>query len=329
MIEEEVVEAEEVSSDSRHRAFPHISQYRNTVKLVRERAANDGVSLPTLTFVGSVKLHGTNAGVTWTSTGEMLVQSRSNIITVENDNNRFAAFVEENRATFDQLAQPGRTIYGEWCGGNIQKGVALSQLPRMFVIFAIRDGEEWLPPQHIRGITPVALKNIYQFAHWFRQVDFNCPELSQNMFGEMTMEVERECPVGRELGAIGVGEGIVWWPMPTTKFNVEDLQFKVKGEKHSETKVKTLAAVDLEKVESVRALVESIVTDNRLEQKLLQSGLDTHIKKTGEFLRIVTADVMREEGDTIAASGLPLTDVIRGVSLAAKAWWMVKVNGPL
>lgn len=323
---EETIEVEEVSSDSRHRSFPHINQYRNTVKLASERASFDGVPLPILAFVGSVKLHGTNAGVTWTADGEMLVQSRSNIITVENDNNRFAAFVQENRSVFGQLAKPGRAIYGEWCGGNIQKGVALSQLPRMFVVFAIRDGEEWLTPQHILGIMPAALKCIYHFPHWFRQVDFNCPELSQNMFGEMTTEVERECPVGRELGAIGVGEGIVWWPMPNANFNVEGLQFKVKGEKHSETKVKTLAAVDLEKVENVRALVESIVTENRLEQKFIQSGLEADIRKTGDFLKIVAADVMREEGDTIAASGIPLTDVMRGVSLATKAWWMVKVN---
>lgn len=324
----EEIEDVEVSSDSRHRMFPHINQYRNTVKLVRERAGYDGVPLPRLTFHGSVKLHGTNAGINFSDTGEVLAQSRSRILTPEDDHMGFAAWVRDNADMFPRLVSS--TIFGEWCGGNIQKGVALTGLPKMFIPFAVvSDGRWWSPEEMKTFFYHSGLRCIYDFPSWTRTIDFNCPELSQNELGELTQAVEAECPVGKALGVSGVGEGIVWWPEHRDDFNVEDLQFKVKGEKHSETKVKTLAAVDLEKIESVRALVESIVTENRLEQKFLQSGLEPDIKKTGDFIKLVTGDVMREEGDTIAASGIPLTDVMRGVSLAAKSWWMVKVNGPL
>lgn len=322
MIESEVLndEADVASDDKRHRAFPHINQFRNTVKTVRERSGFEKVELPVLTFVGSVKLHGTNAGITYTEDGEMLPQSRSQILSVGNDNAGFAAYVADNSTLFQSVAKPNRTIYGEWCGGSIQKSVALNKLPKMFVPFAIRDGDQWLDPQQIMDISPI--KTIYHFPHWFKDIDFNCPETSQNMLVTLTTNVEYECPVGRDLGVIGVGEGIVWWPMSTDKFNIEGLAFKVKGEKHSETKVKTLAAVDIEKLESVRALVESIVTENRLEQRLIQSGIGKDIKNTGTFIKLVSTDVMREEADTIEASGIPLADVTRGIQLAAKNWWM-------
>jgi hypothetical protein len=55
-------------------------------------------------------------------------------------------------------------------------------------------------------------------------------------------------------------------------------------------------------------------------------GIDLDIKNTGTYIKTVTADVMKEEADTIEASGLPLTDVMRGVSMAAKQFWMERWN---
>ena len=57
-------------SEVTHQPFPSIEQYRHTIKLVRERAQITGVPLPTLLFHGSVKLHGTNAAVGFTETGD-------------------------------------------------------------------------------------------------------------------------------------------------------------------------------------------------------------------------------------------------------------------
>jgi hypothetical protein len=57
-----------------------------------------------------------------------------------------------------------------------------------------------------------------------------------------------------------------------------------------------------------------------------EQGLEVDIKNTGTFLKIVTTDVMKEEADTIAASGLPQTDVMRGVAMKAKQFFMETVN---
>src|SRR3990170_1416693 len=69
-------------------------------------------------FANGICVHNTHGAYVESPTGECWFQSRENIITPEKDNAGFAMF-------------------GEWCGGGIQKGVALNQLLKMFVIFGI------------------------------------------------------------------------------------------------------------------------------------------------------------------------------------------------
>ena len=73
--------------------FPEIVQFRQIIKLVHDNTRYNGKDenghaiydatkrLPILTFKGTVKLHGTNAGVTLTKDGDMYAQSRENVIT--------------------------------------------------------------------------------------------------------------------------------------------------------------------------------------------------------------------------------------------------------
>ena len=313
-----------------HIPFPEIQQFRNTIRTVRERAEHDGVPLPTLTFVGSVKLHGTNASVVFPTEGGFYCQSRSQVITPESDNAGFARWVEDNKPLFRRLENSGVTVYGEWCGQGIQKGVAISQVPKQFIVFAVRlmDGT-WADRVGICGHIGDNLKCIYDYPSWTIDVDFAEPENAQNRLVELTQAVEAECPVGRAFGISGVGEGIVWWPFPTDEFNVHGLAFKVKGEKHSETKVKTLAAVDVEKLASLNELVESILTEHRLEKRLealKEQGGELDLKSTGAFLKLVGSDVHKEEADTIAASGLKDNEVMGAVNKKAKQWWMEKLK---
>ena len=118
-------------------------------------------------------------------------------------------------------------------------------------------------------------------------------------------------------------------PKPTTLFNTRDLAFKVKGEKHSETKVKTLAAVDAEKLASLNELVDTILTEHRLEKKLeslQEQGHPLDIKSTGAFLKLVGSDVYKEEADTIAESGFKDNEVMSAIQKKAKKFWMEKVS---
>ena len=96
----------------KHISFPSIEQFRNIVADINrtynfvgldengEAIYDPARPKPVLTFKGTVKLHGTNAGVSFNMLEGMWAQSRENIITPEKDNAGFAFFVETNRGAF-------------------------------------------------------------------------------------------------------------------------------------------------------------------------------------------------------------------------------------
>lgn len=328
--------------------FPSIEQFRNVIRNVQHKSRWVGkdengepvfdrtVPLPTLKFQGTVKLHGTNAAVIY-DCGELHYQSRERIITALSDNAGFAFWADNNEeallaivgAVYVDSEQP-ICIYGEWCGGSIQKGVALNQLEKMFVIFKIKVGHTWLDMRQLGHIQSPehGIYNIQNFETYDLEIDFSNPTLVQNDLIAITEAVEAECPVGKAFGVSGIGEGVVW-SCVTEGWNSSDFVFKVKGEKHSVSKVKTLAAVDVEKVKTLQEFVETVVTENRLNQglqHLKEMSLEIDVKNTGAFLKWLYADVVKEESDVIYASELEPKDVGSALSNAGKTWWFERLN---
>lgn len=128
-----------------------------------------------------------------------------------------------------------------------------------------------------------------------------------------------------------VGEGVVWICVDTDeRFYNRGLIFKVKGEKHSVSKVKTLAAVDVEKVANVMAFVDTVVTENRLvqmKQKVIEAGFDADdVKNIGAFLKLLGNDVIKEELDTLEASGLVTKDVMGKINARGKDWFIANIG---
>lgn len=332
--------------------FPSISQFRSVISQVKHKASymgqdaedqpiyNHAAVFPTLNFIGTVKLHGTNAAVVFTSEG-VSFQSRERVLTLEADNAGFMTHMSQQFIGLQQLkmtlseaarvdlsTDPVIAVYGEWCGGNIQRNVAIAGLPKMFVVFAVKINGEWfnedLPPIQNKE---ASIYSIYQFPKWIMTIDFNAPEAKQNLLGTLTQAVEDECPVGKHFGQVGVGEGIVWRCVedPTS-----DLWFKVKGEKHSASKVKTLAAVDVEAVETVRAFITQTVTEARLQQGL-QHLLNEQRKpfdmtSIGDFIRWIHLDVIKEESDTMTSSGIEVKKIGGPLAQAAKRWYVEQMN---
>jgi len=313
--------------------FTDISQFRNVIKELRMRHDYKGKDVdeeptyqhtepyPTLKFKGTVKLHGTNAGVVKYADGSLEFQSRENVLSLEEDSAGFMNAMSGKNLDFmfkeiefnDYIA-----VYGEWCGGNIQKGVALNGLPKMFVIFACKVDGQWI--DFIRSYPMQGIYNINDFPTYEVTVDFNTPELSQNRIIELTVAVEEECPVGKFFGVSGVGEGIVF----TTTYNGYHYMFKSKGEKHSVSKVKTLASVDVELVESMNAFVEYAVTEVRLNQGLeymRRNKLEITQKNTGEFLRWIVGDIVKEETDVMKSNGLNQKKLNPLISTKARQWY--------
>jgi len=335
--------------------FPKIGQFREVVKEVQFMSAYCGkddlgnaiydhsLPKPTLKFKGTVKLHGTNAGVGYNPTDGLWVQSRTNIIEVGKDNAGFAFFVEGHKQSFldlfteirnENIGKIGENddviIFGEWAGEGIQKGVAITGIPKSFFIFdvKIRPEDETVDPYYIKSSylsdTDNRIYNIEDYLSFEIEIDFNMPEKSQNKLVEITQAVEELCPVGKAFGVEGVGEGVVW----SCNYNDSKLRFKVKGEKHSVTKVKKLASVDTEKLANIEEFVEYAVTEARLYQGLNEIFPDGVLvnNKIGEYLKWVMSDIIAEETDTMTDNGLSPKDVGKYVSNKAKRFFFEQYN---
>jgi hypothetical protein len=324
--------------------FPSIEQFRSVIRHVKIQSAfvgfdNDGEPIydynrpvPTIHFHGTVKLHGTNAAVCQKD-GERWYQSRERILTPFNDNMGFAFWANNNSDKFDYIFDQFSvfdtvSVFGEWCGQGIQKGVGISQVPKMFVIFAIRINDSWVDSWTLNDIVFGSnIPNIELFQTFDIDIDFNHPELAQNELIAITEQVEAQCPVAHSFGVDGIGEGVVWICNDDGGWYQKDsgMWFKVKGEKHSVSNVKTLAAVDVEKVNSVQECVEKICTENRMRQgldKIREGGLDTSIEKMGPFLKWLASDCIMEEMDTISESGLEPKDVGKAISNKGRLWFL-------
>lgn len=346
-------------------AYPSIDQFRTVVKSVAQKAAfvgkdeagepiYDGTRpKPTVVFSGTVKVHGTNAGITMTKDGQIVAQSRTKALIAPEDNAGFRAFVDAlpRQAILDMffaLAEeavkaevPGiqrlegdtdgfyadipLTIYGEWAGKGIQKGVAVSEVERFFYVFGAKAGDTWLPIDSIPENETLRIFNARKFPTWTLTVDFNDAVQmaeAQNAMGKITEAVENECPVGKRFGVTGIGEGVVW-------VAAGGGIFKVKGEKHSVSKVTTLASADVEKVKGVQEFVDKVVTSARVDQAISILELEGKVidqTKTGDIVRWVVGDVKKEEADTMAASGLTEKDVNSAVGAAARKLFFAKLD---
>lgn len=325
--------------------FPSINQYRQVVQHVQRKATFTGLDAdgkpqfnplarsPVIGFRGTVKLHGTNAAVVFKDS-HIGYQSRNRILTKESDNMGFVAHMSQHESVLEDLRQcigaaPHDTVvvFGEWCGEGIQNNVAISQLPRMFVIFAIKVNDQWRNLMPAFTSIQARVFMIESFRTEYVAVDFNQPELYQNIFVQFTNEVEAHCPVGKAFGVPGIGEGMVWKP---TLEKDPDLWFKVKGEKHSASKVKVLSQVDIEVLTRTSDFVEYAVTENRLEQGLQHLVREQQkpfaMTSIGDFLRWVYQDVIKEEMDTIEANELDPKKLGGPIAQVAKRWYITKLN---
>ena len=346
-------------------SFPDIGQFRNLIQGVVHRCQYVGKDengvviydsnrvLPTMKFKGTCKLHGTNMGI-GVHGEDYWIQSRENIITPVKDNAGCAAWWSnsDRKQIIMDIVKDIRSknsidddkivmLFGEWAGKGVQKSVAISDIgQKAMFLFGVRvvsqerdengnyNFDKWLD---ISGISnkSVGLYNIEDYQKWEIEVDLNRPEMVIPIIEDLVNQVETECPVSKqEFGVSGVGEGIVW----SCEWEGVMLRFKTKGEKHSvvKSKDKKVATVDVEKMNSVNEFVSYAVTEARLEQGIekvfTQHGIPPVVEKTGDFLKWVVGDIVKEELDTISGNGLCVKDITGPVSKAGRDWFFKYLN---
>jgi hypothetical protein len=294
-------------------AWPEIESFHHIRKFVRvdpgewwmKKEAMAGTSV--VTYKAKVKLHGTNAAVQILPDGTVLAQSRTGLITPENDNAGFARWVKANEAEWRKCAAvPTKTnpadhylhmvIFGEWIGPGIQKGVAVSEIPKKcFAVFALRINPG-LPEHEAFFVDPnriemylgksgtkfacaeeANLPDVYILPWYDQSVDVDWKNSDEELtktiapINEWVAAIEACDPwVEKTFGVKGTGEGLVFYPTSDAHKNsfemFQNLCFKAKGEKHKNIKTASPAQVNPETAASVDAFVELVLTPARLEQ---------------------------------------------------------------
>lgn len=314
--------------------FGSIGQFRNFIKTMQY------LGWRKINLIGTVKIHGTNSSVGLDlKDNSLFYQSRNMVLSLDDDNYDFAKYIEDNKSEFlkifDEIKNKINTekydsiiIYGELAGKGIQNKVAVSQIDRFFAPFSVvgvnKDTVDELDVklsinESIR-FYPVETFGVYNV-----QLDLDNVHLAQQEIKDLTISIENECPVGKYFGVSGTGEGIVFTD------ETKQYSFKSKGEKHSVSKVKVIADVDIEKINKIKDFVDYSVTENRLNQGieyLKEMNKELDISNMGDFLRWLANDVLKEEQDVITENGLDndLKAMMKSVSSKGRTWFMDKIN---
>lgn len=340
--------------------YPSIDQFRDVVRNVTHKTRYDGKdetgapiytnrTLPVINVTLTEKIHGTNAGVCYSNRDGFWVQKRTSVCTPENDNAGCAFTAHAVKDVWIDLIKKLAeyhdvdldksiiTVFYEWCGGNIQKLSAVSGLSKRAIIFqhakvTNEDGSsKWIPTKTDEPIKDEEslIFNIMDFPTYEFEIDFNKPQIVQNDLVELVLNtIEPNSPVGKKFGIENnIGEGVV------ASFILDDelYQFKVKGEKHSNSKVTTLPKVDNEQIQKLQDLAQKVTPAWRLEQMFdlandTINGKEPETKNIGEFMRLLNQDIIKEETNTIHEQGLDLKAISKYVSVIARDYFFSRIN---
>jgi hypothetical protein len=334
-----------VKMTATHIAWNSIALLHNVVRTLNYLAAlppgNGGKPLPEVGYCAKVKLHGTNCAVQ-VHTDKIVTQSREIILTPEADLKGFSKWAHSHEASFRNLS-PGITVFGEWCGPGIEKGMAVSALPtKIFAVFAVQLGygdsaSLITDPSAIDFlIAPLGIPGVYVIP-WMPGVDFRIDYANKesvkkaaDFLNGIVADVEAEDPwIKAVFGVSGVGEGVVLYPVvssgciPISPEAVTGLMFKAKGEKHRTVASKEAVQVNPDVLASVDAFVKFAVTPARLEQGVQTACGGTREKRdTPKFIAWILADVQKESVAELEASGLTWAQVEKAVQTRARDWFV-------
>lgn len=341
----------------KHYSYPEIPQFRTLLSNLRHSYRyigqgpdnkpmyNENAPLPKVLLTGSVKAHGGNGSVVLTRAGEFYAQSKENILDEELNFIGFYQYVMANEVLLRSLLSrylqnsaddvEAVVLYGEWCGPGIQKkvGIAKLELP-IFVVFDLRlidstyeKGNTGFIESPLLDFTHIHARmySVHLFKRWQIELDLADPEAIQQRLIEETIAVEIQCPIAAHFGVVGAGEGIVW----TIFHKGRKYRMKVKGEKHSGTKVKTLASPNVEKINSISEFIEYAFTQNRFEQGIgiMQTqNIELNASNINFFVKWVFGDVKKEESDTLVKNGLTSKDISFKGNYAIRQWYMNRIS---
>jgi hypothetical protein len=327
--------------------YTDIGQFRNVVDAIQSThdyigKDSEGKAMfqhtspyPTVKFKATVKTHGSNCSICKYKDGTYTFQSRESELTLLEDNLQFMNTMQlkDYKKLFENIEFENYCcIYGEWVGKKIQSKVAVSKIERTFIIFAIKIDDKY---KNIADYPQLSLHsdriyNTLEFPNWDIEIDFNKPEEESNRLMNMVLEIEKECPVGKSLGVIGIGEGLVFEHNEKLRYI-----FKLKGDKHAgKSKIKIPRIIneeDKEKEKVINIVIKQITPIWRLAQMLestfnINNGGRITRDKLGDYIKNVLNDIIKEEMDIITKNNLTLKELTKPISNIARLYFFEQEN---
>jgi hypothetical protein len=309
---------------------------------------DENITLPKIKYRGTVKLHGTCAGVSQQG-GNVVPLSKERVLTVENDNDDFAAWVYSKEKEvweklfnevksclpFDTEENTPITLFGEWCGKGIQKKAAITKCERLFLIFAVRVGDDvdkggkaigWYPLDAFKNLKDESemIYNSLMFENHIITFDWNSPKEIQNFVEEKTSTVNDNCPVSSFFNNEGIGEGLVWVPVDEKYLNNTRFWFKTKGENHKQNKNGKDSDVDPLVLKDVKSVIDEYLVENRLERgiaHLKESGVYLLPENTRFFVEFIVNDVKKDAVEHIKNLDADEKTIKKAISNYSGRWY--------
>lgn len=325
-----------------HIKWPSVASFANVRKLIQTypQLTNNKSEV---TYMSKCKLHGTNAGIRFVD-GDVYAQSRTQILSKDNDNAGFFAWVDKHRDEWKRWLSVhpelnNWTLFLEWVGPGVQNGCAVQQIPnKVCAVYAMLNQDELVvnPPDMM--LSGLNVPDIYVIPFESKVVKVNWNRTSEELqpvvdeINSWVEEIEKCDPwVKNNFGIEGIGEGLVFYPVSPEhlgKENFSNLAFKAKGEKHKVVKTKKAVQVDPEKVNSVNEFVDLVVTEPRLEQMLTECLGDKPLtyNDLGKFIGAVSKDVNKECQAELEAAGLEWRSVLKEIGNKSRRWYIDRME---
>jgi len=325
-----------------HIKWPKIPQFQKAHQQIVQQMEISGSDL-TIIYRGKIKLDGTNSSVQ-IHEGGLVPQSRNRNLSVENDNHSFARWVTLRQKFFQSLPT-GIVVFGEWCGQGVQSRSEISKHnQKIFCVFGIvsqsPDGVTRTlvdEPEEIQEILGDLPEDVFVLP-WLTpefDVHFGDPQHVNYVLKQINTwidEVAKEDPWAKEvLGLEASGEGVVFYPRPSSYSQFEWAGFKAVSEKTRTRKQPKAAQLSTEQLSSLDDFVETFVTEARLEQgvrEACQGVIDTQLM--GPFLKWFSNDVKSESQDEMDSLtetlGIAPKMVMRVIMNKARTWFLGKVK---
>jgi len=235
------------------------------------------------------KIHGTSAHVAW----------KDGIIRFFSGGSNHDSFVslfdaEGLRSKFLELGHDNVVVYGEAYGGKVQRMRETYGSSLRFIAFDVKVGDCWLT---VPNAHDVAVRMDIDFVH-YEKVSTDLESLNAQRDADSIQAIRNGIGPGK------MREGVILRPLiEVTRNDGKRIIVKHKRDEFKETR--TPREIDPEKLkilEKAEAIAEEWVTDERLRHVLDKLPQGIGLEGTGQVIKAMKEDVLREAQGEIVDS---------------------------